>query len=300
MNRQRTPAAAALFVAGLAFIGGCANPRGTATALSAVIPVSSAAASNTALSSPAVSSPAVTTSAPSSAPGSTHILESTQINGAVTGDSERQLLMTYTGGDCDTSARAEAVENGPTITVRVFVTTRNGVCDAVGHIRTVVAQLSAPWGNRAVLDSTGATVPVLDGALLLRPSWLPDGYQGGTVTAGPSLVDGKADELQEWGPRPVAATSTAAVPSCQSSPAALGLWQGYGITPGYPLLPGSYALADGTPVSVDRDDQRELGLFWTPPDHPTGWTVSLQAAQQCAGDQPLSLDTLMKIASGLH
>ena len=109
---------------------------------------------------------------------STYIRDSTQISGAVTADSERQLLMTYTGGDCDISARAEAVENGPTITVRVFVTTRNGVCDAVGYIRTVVAQLSAPWGNRAVLDSTGATVPVIDGALLLRPSWLPDGYQG--------------------------------------------------------------------------------------------------------------------------
>jgi hypothetical protein len=247
------------------------------------------------VSNPAVSNPAV-----SGAGTSTYIRDSTQISGAVTADSERQLLMTYTGGDCDISARAEAVENGPTITVRVFVTTRNGVCDAVGYIRTVVAQLSAPWGNRAVLDSTGATVPVIDGALLLRPSWLPDGYQGGTVTAGPSVVDGKADELQEWGPRPVTATTTAGVLSCQSSPDALGLWQGYGITPGYPLLPGSDALADGTPVSVDRDDQGELGLYWTPPGHPTGWTVSLQATQQCTGDQPLSLDILLKIANGLH
>ena len=230
---------------------------------------------------------------------STRVVEPTQINGAVTADSERQLVMTYTGGDCDVSTRAEAVENGPAITVRVFVTTRNGVCDAVGYIRTVVAQLSAPWGNRAVVDSTGATVPVLDGALLLRPSWLPDGYQGGTLTAGPS-DDGTAEALQEWTPPDTTEIPSPGVIECRPTAAGVALAQGYGIVPAYSLLPGSQALVDGTQVTVDRDDWGDLGLYWTPPGHPSGWTVSLQSEQECSGFAPLSLDTLLRIANGLH
>jgi hypothetical protein len=297
MNRQRNLTVAGLFVTSLAIIGGCANPRGTASALSAVIPVSSPAVSGSAVSGSAVSG---------NAGVSTDVHDSTQIYGAVTADSERQLVLTYLGGDCDVSARGEATENGP-ITVQVVLKSSGGICSAVGYIRTAVAPLSAPWGNRAVRDVTGATVPVIDGSLLLRPSWLPHGYQGGGITVGAS-EGGNATANQEWGPPSVTATSTAGVLSCPPSPG-VTLLQGYGITPTEPLVPGSYSLADGTPVTVTRDQQNDPEpndpepndpeLYWTPPRHPKGWTVALFSAPQC-GNALVPLDTLMKIANGLH
>lgn len=256
---------AGLFVPCLAFIGGCANPRGTATALSGVVPVSSRAVASAAV--------------PSSAGASTAVRDSTQIYGAVTADSERQLVLTYLGGDCDISARGAASESGSAITVRVMVKTSNGVCDTVGYIRT-------------------ATVPVIDGALLLRSSWLPDGYQGGTLTAG-SSADGKAQALQEWTPPDTTETPSPGVIMCRATPAGVALAQGYGLT-AYPLFSGNQTLANGTPATVGLDDHGDFGLYWTPPGHPVGWTISLQAEPECTGYQPLSLDTLMRIANSLR
>src|ERR1019366_809554 len=265
MNRRRILAVAGLFVPCLAFIGGCANPRGTATALSGVVPVSSRAVASAAV--------------PSSAGASTAVRDSTQIYGAVTADSERQLVLTYLGGDCDISARGAASESGSAITVRVMVKTSNGVCDTVGYIRT-------------------ATVPVIDGALLLRSSWLPDGYQGGTLTAG-SPADGKAQALQEWTPPDTTETPSPGVIMCRATPAGVALAQGYGLT-AYPLFSGNQTLPDGTPATVGLDDHGDFGLYWTPPGHPVGWTISLQAEPECTGYQPLSLDTLMRIANSLR
>lgn len=297
------------FAACLAVIGGCANPRGTAGTLSAIVPASSPAVSSApasspavsspAVSSPAVSSPAVSSPAVSSASGSTYIRDSTQISGAVTSASERELVVSYVGGVCDVSARGGAIESGSSITVHVWVTTRNAICTAQGFGRTATAQLSAPWGNRVVRDLTGATVPVVDGALLLRPSWLPDGYQADPIEV--SASDGNVGVGQDWRPPLVTALSSAGISSCTAGTSAVGLRQGLGSAPLIdPLLPGSYALADGTRVSVYRDDQGELELHWTPPHHPNGWIVALQAFKQCEGDQPLSLDTMLKIANGLH
>ena len=284
MNRRRILAVVSPFVAGLTFIGGCANPRGAATALSAVIPVSS----------PAVSSPALASSAIVSTPR-----DSTQIYGAVTADSERQLVIYYLAGDCTVSARGEATETATSITVRVLVTTHDGVCSAVGYIRSAVVQLAAPWGNRAVLDPAGVTLPVVDGALVLRPSWLPDGYTGGTV-----FISGDSDSNvgvgQQWDPPDTTQTPSPGVIMCRPTTAGFTLGQGYDMMPPYPLLPGGQTLANGTSVRVDGDDQGDLGLYWTPPGHPAGWTVSLQSEQGCTGYQPLPLDTLLRIANGLH
>ena len=148
--RRRTPmvAMSAVSAGALALLGGCANPRGTANALSPVQPVSSAALtpgpSSPVPSSSAPTSPAASTEeashapASSSASASTDVRDSTQIYGAVTAASERELVMTYLGGDCDVSARGKAAENSSTITVHLLVTSSNGMCSAVGYVRTVV------------------------------------------------------------------------------------------------------------------------------------------------------------------
>ena len=41
-------------------------------------------------------------------------------------------------------------------------------------------------------------------------------------------------------------------------------------------------------------------MFWPPPGHPKGWTVSLAVGARCNGYTPLSLDTLLKIANALR
>jgi hypothetical protein len=230
---------------------------------------------------------------------STYVRDSTQINGAVTADSERQLLVGYVGGDCDVSARAEATETATSITVHVRVKTSDGICSAVGYIHSAAAELAAPWGNRVVLDPTGATVPVVDGALVLRPSWLPDGYTGGAVDVGGDS-DSNAGIFQEWDPADTTETPSPGVIMCRPTTAGVSLGQGYDTMPAYPWLPGDQLLANGTSAKVDRDDQGDLGLYWTPPGHPAGWTISLQSEPGCTGYQPLSLDTLLKIANGLH
>jgi hypothetical protein len=300
MNRQQTRAVAGLFIASLAFTGGCANPRRTASALSAVIPVSSPGVTSPTVSSPAASSPVQSSpAASSSSAASTRIDDSTQINGAYTADSERQLVINYVAGDCTVSARGVATETATSITVHVMVTNRNAVCSAVGYIRNAVAKLSAPWGHRVVRDPSGGVVPVVDGALLLSPSWLPDGYVGSSLTAGAS-ADGNAYASQEWTPADTMQTSSPGVITCRPTAAGVVLTQGYGIGPTSPLLSGEYALADGTSVDVDRDDQGDFGLYWPPPGHPKGWTVSLGSEPECSGFTPLSLGTLLKIASGLH
>ena len=215
----------------------------------------------------------------------------------MTADSERQLVISYIGGACDASARGEAVDNGSSITVHVLVTVLNGMCTAQGIGRTAVAPLAAPWGNRVVRDLTGANVPVIDAALLLRPAWLPDGYEGGAI-----FVDGSEDGMaaadQEWGPPSVTATTAAGNASCPPTPG-VSLVQGYGISAGDPVVPGSYALSNGISLTVTRDQLNDLHLYWTPPGHPNGWTVALWSSPGC-GNPLVPLDTLMKIANSLH
>jgi hypothetical protein len=294
---RSTPTLAILAVSAgaLALVGGCANPRGTASALSPIQHVSSAAVSSPAVvSSPAASSVSAATSSP---PATTRIEDSTQINGAYTTDNERQLVINYVAGDCTVSARGVATETSTSITVHVKETTRNAVCEAIGYIRNAVAPLSAPWGHRVVLDSSGAVVPVVDGALLLSPSWLPAGYQGGQIVVGGA--DGKVGEAQEWGP-PAPASNSSGPTTCQPTPAAVSLAQGDSELPPYPTMPGNQTLANGALAIVEHDDHGDLTLDWTPPGYPGSWMISLQSEQGCPGYQPLSLDTLLKIANSLH
>jgi hypothetical protein len=214
-----------------------------------------------------------------------------------TADNERELVISYVAGDCTVSARGVATEAASSITVHVEVTTRNAICGAVGYVRTAVVPLSAPWGHRVVRDPSGAVLSVVDGALLLRPSWLPDGYRGGGITAFAS-EDGMATADQEWGPPSVTATSAAGDVSCPPTPG-VSLVQGHGITAAEPVLPGSYSLADGTALTVTRDQLNDLALYWTPPGHPQGWSVAVQSTPEC-GNPVLSLDTLLKVANSLH
>jgi hypothetical protein len=177
------------------------------------------------------------------------------------------------------------------------VTNSGGVCSAVGYIRSVTVQLSSAWDHRPITDETGAAVPTVDGALLLQPGWLPVGYEADRVSAGQSGDGSDPVAVSDYA---VPVSSPSGQQQCQPGPGDVQLEQGYGIASGYPPLPGTYALTDGTPVTVDRDDQGLVGVYWTPPNRPVGWSVGLQASTRCQGDVPVPLAILMQIANGLR
>jgi hypothetical protein len=206
-------------------------------------------------------------------------------------------VISYMGGACDVSARGYADEAGSAIAVHVLVTTRQAACPAIGFLRTVAAQLAGLWGEQHVVDSQGASVPTIDGALLLTPGWLPDGYRGGAANVG--ATDGTTTAAQTWAPPEVDATPAAAV-ACHPEAAGVELVQGYGVIPHYALLPGSHVLANGSTVRVERDPKQNVGLYWTPPHHPAGWTAALYSYSRCGGDTPVPLETLITIADSLH
>jgi hypothetical protein len=283
---------------GLAMGAGCAS----ATSSTLTTPPSSDVAGT----SPVVSGSAgpdlpaspSTSGSPTSPSPSTTVRDSTQLNGVIA--SGTQLVISYVGGACDVSARGSAAESAASIVVHIHVTDSGGVCPAVGYIRSVTVQLNSPWNHRAIVDDTGAALPTVDGALLLQPSWLPAGYEADRVSAGES-GDGSANAVAVTDyAAPTASASPSGQPQCQPGPGDVELEQGYGITAPYPPLPGAHALADGTPVTLDSDPQGLVGLYWTPPNRPAGWSVGLQASTRCQGDVPVPLATLMQIANGLH
>jgi len=82
--------------------------------------------------------------------------------------------------------------------------------------------------------------------------------------------------------------------------AVVSLAQGDSDLPPYPTLPGTQTLTNGALAIVEHDDQGAPTLDWTPPGYPGSWMIRLQSVQGCPGSQPLSLDTLLKIANSLH
>jgi hypothetical protein len=245
-----------------------------------------------------VAAPPGSTTPPASGVESTSVRDSTQLYGVIA--SGTQLVMSYLGGDCDVSARGSATETATSIAVQVHVTSSDGICSAVGYLRSVTVALNSPWNHRAIVDDTGAAVPTVDGALLLQPGWLPTGYEADFVSAGESSDESdNAVAVTDYAV-PTPSASPSGQPQCQPGPGDVQLEQGYGITAPYPPLPGAHALADGTPVTIDSDPQGLVGVYWTPRNRPAGWTVGLQASTRCQGDVPVPVATLMQIANGLH
>lgn len=92
----------------------------------------------------------------------------------------RELIAAYTGGVCDGPASLLVKESDGRVDVAVQVLPRPGddentVCPAAGIGRTVSADLDQPLGDRD-LYSAGRRVEPYDGADLVTPGRLPDGF----------------------------------------------------------------------------------------------------------------------------
>jgi hypothetical protein len=265
-------------------VSSCAHSSGTAAGLSGVV--------STPPSAPASVSPSATGV----------VRDSTQINGVLVAAGGHDLSIDYVGGDCDISASAYAVDTSPTITVHVVVKDSGGSCEAVGIARTANAVLDSPWNGRRIVDVTGATVPTMDATQLLQPTWLPPGYVlQGIAQVGAS--DDNVDAGETWS-IPSSVPSPGAT-SCAPSQDALSMREGVlgPQPPGYPTVPGTYSV-NGQPAMLQRAndpfDTGALSLSWTPPDRPSGWTITVSASPQCLGDAPLTSDTVLRFANGLR
>lgn len=230
------------------------------------------------------------------------IRDTTQINGVLVTAGGRELSIDYVGGDCDWSASARADETSSGITVHVLIEVAgNGLCDAVGYARTANAVLDSPWNGRRIVDITGATVPTMDATQLLQPTWLPPGYVlQGIAQVGAS--DDNVDAGETWSiPSSVPSRNSACTPSQDPLSIREGVLGPQ--PPGYPTVPGRYSV-NGQPATLQRAndpfDTGALFLSWTPPNHPSGWTVTVSASPQCQGDTPLATDTVLRFANGLR
>jgi hypothetical protein len=107
----------------------------------------------------------------------------------VRGPPER-LTLYFTGGPpgppdqpCARTYQATATPSADKMTVTVRALPAPPLqpgqgCADVGYGRTVTIELPEPLRDRPVVDgATGKERPVIDAALLLRPSWLPAGYR---------------------------------------------------------------------------------------------------------------------------
>jgi hypothetical protein len=102
-------------------------------------------------------------------------------------DGERALLLSFTGaapgrGDCESDYVGVAEVKPQRVVVRIDAvpdpaTRPDQICPAIGYARTVRVELPEPLDGRVVVDArTGKPGPLLDGAALLVPSAIPDGY----------------------------------------------------------------------------------------------------------------------------
>lgn len=135
-------------------------------------------------------------------------------------DGDRALLLSFTGaapgrGDCESDYVGVAEVEPERVVVRIDpvpdpATRPDRICPAIGYTRTVRVELPEPLDRRVVVDAqTGGPGPLLDGAALLVPSAIPDGYtytsESGSYGAGASW----AFEYSAGDKRPVLTVSHA-------------------------------------------------------------------------------------------
>lgn len=144
-------------------------------------------------------------------------------SGARSTDGGRGLVLTFVGGSVETPRsspcwedyRAEVDESDATVRVTIQRLSPPPVprppeepsfaCTTEGYFRSLDVRLSSPLGARSLVDGAdGRVKPVFDGARLLVPARLPEGWVLGREEPYQSLLPNGGD-LQEWvqwyGPR---------------------------------------------------------------------------------------------------
>jgi hypothetical protein len=231
-------------------------------------------------------------------------------DGARTGSDGRELVIFLTGGPelvtgnpCTEAYDARVAESSTAVRVRLLArrpaTPADWTygCTSAGHTRSVKVRLKQPLGKRGLVqEPEGGLRPVFDGATLLEPSWLPDGYRFWQEQPGFGEFDERRDWRRVWG-SDRAADGQRCVAGRQSisvaqSPAERGAGSGSAPSPG----------------AQERDVRGNKG-WYLPPDQFTsggvvwnedGTSIVVRSEPACEGDTPVPEDALLRFARGLQ
>lgn len=203
------------------------------------------------------------------------------------------LVASYTGGACDGADRLAVSESTKAVEVSVRVKPDgedDAVCPAVGVPRVVRAELSSPLGDRTVLVE-GKQVRPFDGAALVMPTRLPDGYalrsEAGTLNA--------SSWTQHYGPRGRGESGS----GCRTGDRTISISTGPRVLEAFRA---SYFTDEG-PVKAGDGPARLYIQGEGPARHLAlrlkGAPVSLSYSADCGGPTP-TRDNLLALAAGLR
>lgn len=171
-------------------------------------------------------------------------------------------------------------------------------CTSEGHFRSVQVTLAEPLGARRLIEvQFDREQPVFDGARLLEPTWLPDGYA--LRTEGPGYP--APEEVRSWQRIWSGAERPPQDNRCAPGASPISLTQGSAsLVEEYPSngeeprrthdVGGATATYyDGGTMGINR-------LAWTRGEE--GFVLA--SMPSCADDTPAAEDTLVRIARGLE
>ncbi len=169
-------------------------------------------------------------------------------------------------------------------------------CRAIGYGRTVTVELAQPFGDRKLIV-LGAERDVFDGATLAQPSWIPDGWEERSEQPAGFSGDPAAAWARTWAPPSAEPRDGACVPGNSGFTLFEGAADIVGV---FPAEPGETVIAtydiDGATATYSA--QEDLGvsrLSWASGDR--GYV--LKSLPNCVGDEPPSLDTMLRFARDL-
>lgn len=230
-------------------------------------------------------------------------------SGARTSPDGRRLLIVLVGGPayreddpCTVAYDADVQESASEVRMTIMSASPPAQgefgCTSEGHFRSVEVTLAASLGTRRLIEvQFDREQPVFDGARLLEPTWLPDGFVLGTEAAG--YPD--PEEVRSWQRTWSEAERPPGEDGCAAGASPIVFTQGAAsLVDAYPSngeeprrthdVNGATATYyDGGTMGINR-------LAWTR----GGEGYVLASRPSCVGDTPAAEDTLVRIARGLE
>ena len=169
-------------------------------------------------------------------------------------------------------------------------------CTLVGYPRSVTVELAQPFGDRTLV-ALGQSRRVFDGSTLAEPRWIPDGWQPSSES--PGLLDpGTATSwIRSWVP-PVPPPGEG---SCLLGASGLALLEGSpdvvnrSTPPAEQTFTGTHDINGSSATSSIQTNRNITRLAWTTGNR----SYLLSSSPACDGDQPPSLDIMLRFARSL-
>ena len=226
------------------------------------------------------------------------------VSGVRTTPDGRGLVVSYTGGACDTSARLIATETNATVGLSVEIHTADGSCAAVGITRTVTVVLQSPLSTRGVSYDDSRVTP-FDGRRLQTPAALPADFAPTAEFSELARTPGSAPIVTDRWTLNWSSDRAANDRSAPCRPARGRLSVTFAALDAGNIAAGAvvdHLELNGRPATVyeQRDTPQSTisatTLLWDA----DGGQVALSAATACHGDAILSTDQLLTLAASLQ